>query len=384
MTCLHSDELDEDTEGGQSSTSLRPSLVMRSSLGTACSAMSTRLSDLGALEDQQRESLKPDLDEVVDVALESLGYHARIDYMAKLDKNYEVDMEDPRIEHARKTAGSVNTFADTADGSGNRRLSVRDFAMSKLIGTRNRIKEQILKAANSRHRTLLLQDTVPVSFAFEEYNSDLFADVKRYSGIDPVEYANSFRNVTKEKFSEGASGAFLYFSSDEKYIVKTTSLADMESLLDVMPDYVKHLYANPDSLIVRYLGAHCVTLYEQKLYFVVMKNIFSQLHLSERYDLKGSWVNRHNLDADMGKKIRRRGEKETKCPLYRDNDLQHKINLLPAVATALHCQILRDSAFLSGKDYILQTKCDCFVICCEMEVCNLTSSLSHCGHFLCN
>lgn len=299
------------------------SIGLRSSQNTTTS----RLSELDVFHQQQRESRYDDLSDEVDESLESFGYSRR-GYI-----NETVD--------SKRRGDAAQQSADPKP------MSTRDRAISTFINTRDRIKENILKAALTSQN--MLQSTVPVSFKFQDFKSDLFADVRRYCDIDPVEYADSFRNITKEKFSEGASGAFLYFSSDEKYIVKTTSEDDMTCLLEFMPAYVNHLYANPNSLLVRYLGAHCVTLYGQRLHFVVMKNLFCQLQLSERYDLKGSWVNRHCKDAGVGKKVHRRGEKESrKCPLYRDNDLQHKINLRPSVANALHDQILRDSAFLTG------------------------------------
>ena len=38
------------------------------------------------------------------------------------------------------------------------------------------------------------------------------------------------RDRAEERFSEGASGSFLYFSKDGGYIVKTISAGDMRSL----------------------------------------------------------------------------------------------------------------------------------------------------------
>ena len=54
------------------------------------------------------------------------------------------------------------------------------------------------------------------------------------------------------------------------------------------------LEANKDSLIAKFYGCHAIRMYGQWIYFVVMENIFcSAKKLHERYDLKGSWVNRH-------------------------------------------------------------------------------------------
>lgn len=211
-------------------------------------------------------------------------------------------------------------------------------------GARDRLKKNLLSRAFGAKGRFKPVTTVPNDFIFKDYLPQLFAEVRETCGIDPQEYADSFQKTTKEKFSEGRSGAFLYFSSDQKYIVKTTTKSENQALLDIMQDYLSYLIANPNSLIVRFLGAHSLTLYGRVLYFVVMLNVFSKAELSERYDLKGSWVQRHGDDF-----YRRQKLKSKSAPLYKDNDLQHKIALVPDVANALHDQIFRDTAFLSGE-----------------------------------
>lgn len=185
---------------------------------------------------------------------------------------------------------------------------------------------------------------VPKDFTFKDYLPSIFAEVRSICNIDPEEYANSFLQTTKEKFSEGRSGAFLYFSSNLKYIVKTTTEDESEALRGIMDQYVEHIKKYPNSLICRFLGAHSLTLYGRKLFFVVMLNVFSGAEkFSERYDLKGSWVHRH------GENSRLQGKKAAKsAPLYKDNDLQFKISLLPGVEKAVTDQLARDTEFLRG------------------------------------
>lgn len=297
-------------------------ITMRSSNLTT---RSSRQSELCALNEQQHQHMIEDLNDQLDEALKTFGYNQHI-YLALKEKKKTNSLKIYKNESKRSSVGlSLTRFADA----------------------RAAIKQSILKAAQSK-RTDLFENIG--TFEIREYRHDTFMEIKQLCGIDATEYANSFRTITKDSFSEGASGAFVFFSSDEKYIVKTTSESELEALLDMLSSYVSHLYANPNSMLVRYLGAYCVTLYSQELYFVVMKNIFPQLDLSERYDLKGSWINRHYRDPNKGKRFIPREERVAKCPLYLDNDLQHKINLQPAVANALHNQILRDVSFLCGMD----------------------------------
>ena len=88
---------------------------------------------------------------------------------------------------------------------------------------------------------------------FRDYNSALFAEVRALCGVDDADYAAAFEAPpTNERFSEGRSGAFLYFSHGHEYIVKTTTKREAMTLMKLMPDYVSELRARPDSLLVRY------------------------------------------------------------------------------------------------------------------------------------
>jgi hypothetical protein len=230
-------------------------------------------------------------------------------------------------------------------------LSSRGSTVKKLgdNNIRERVKQNLLNAAMQAKSVLKTTPNVPNDFIFKDYLPHLFLQIRQICKINPTEYAESFKNVTKEKFSEGRSGAFLYFSADQKYIVKTTTQSENEVLLTILQDYVDYLQTNPRSLLVKFLGAHSLTMYNRKIHFVVMLNVFSKANLSERYDLKGSWVHRHGDNFQLQRK-----KKSSKfVPLYKDNDLQHKIILNPQVANLLYDQILRDSAFLSGNKYFI-------------------------------
>lgn len=189
-------------------------------------------------------------------------------------------------------------------------------------------------------------------FRFNDFCAPYFRHVRTMCGVVEEDYAKAFESTCKESFSEGRSGAFMFFSADQRFIVKTTSKQDMAALYRIVPKYVEYLKTNPDSLIVRFLGAHSITMYGVKLYFVVMLNVFPTFALSERYDLKGSWVNRHGYNGG-NKKTRSemlvRREQPSSAPLYQDNDLQHKISLQPEVIKSFVGQIKKDAEFLRGR-----------------------------------
>jgi 1-phosphatidylinositol-4-phosphate 5-kinase len=209
------------------------------------------------------------------------------------------------------------------------------------------------------------------SFYFTDYSPMRFARIRQLSGVSPEDYIASFNSTTMPVFSEGRSGAFVYFSSDEQYIVKTTTPTEFERLLTMLPSYEAYLAAekehNRDSLLTRYLGAHRIVMYDIPLYFVVMKNICPVV--DEKYDLKGSWINRHGskrakdpakarpkkyyhtLTGSFRHSLGVNGgvdEKEP-IPLFLDNDLKDTFLLSPTDATAIAQQLDRDTKFLRSK-----------------------------------
>ena len=135
---------------------------------------------------------------------------------------------------------------------------------------------------------------------FIDYFPDKFEDIRlRGSNIQTSDYVKSLRKTTKERFSEGASGAFLFFSADQKYIIKSMTKEECQVLLRILPSYHEYVIAHPTTFLTKYVGCHSVSLqYTGKVYFCVMKNIFGgdsnapAKKIHETYDLKGSWVNR--------------------------------------------------------------------------------------------
>ena len=206
------------------------------------------------------------------------------------------------------------------------------------------------------------------SFLFTDYSPKQFSQMRELSGITNDDYLNSFKSTTMPSFSEGRSGAFLYFSSDRKYIVKTTTKTEFEKLLQILPEYVNYyieeLQLGHKPLITRFLGAHKIVMYDIPLYFVIMQNICPSVQ--EKYDLKGSWVNRHSSKRkdynpkDIRPKkfnigmhnssshyaLRRR---QDGAQLFLDNDLQNCFLLDPKISKILAEQILRDIKLLARK-----------------------------------
>lgn len=174
-------------------------------------------------------------------------------------------------------------------------------------------------------------------------------------------------NFVQERLSEGASGAFMFFSHDQQLIVKSMSDEESAFLRSIAPEYASFLLTNPDSLLTRFYGCHAIRLYGKTFNFVVMANLFSTTKIiHRRYDIKGSWVNRSAKHPSKGKRVTCRhcnakyvfGSSDAEnCPaqvgrhepnvVLKDNDLTARVRLDPKVAEELYDQLVKDANFLS-------------------------------------
>ena len=87
--------------------------------------------------------------------------------------------------------------------------------------------------------------------------------------------------------SEGASGAFMFFTKRGGYIIKSIKADEAKALHDRVEAFIAHIRRCPNSLLTRYLGSHSLSLYQQEFHFVVMKDVFYRAKpINARYDIK--------------------------------------------------------------------------------------------------
>ena len=146
-------------------------------------------------------------------------------------------------------------------------------------------------------------------FAFIDMEPTVFNMLRECYGISPRVYRKSFEiknaadidsSLMLEKFTEGKSGSFFYFTQDFRFIIKTVTPSEEKFLSKIAYRYYTHMRDNRDSLLVRFYGLHKVRLAPEQRYItvVVMENIFhntAQLKIHRRFDLKGSRVGRRAL-----------------------------------------------------------------------------------------
>lgn len=182
---------------------------------------------------------------------------------------------------------------------------------------------------------------------FRDFRPATFRKLRRIAGLSEEQYLDIISQPTRERLSEGGSGAFFFVCGDGDFIVKTVERSEATTLLSVLDKYYQHLAEKRESFLVRFLGLHEICMYGNYFTFVIMKNVFPPgIKLNERYDLKGSWVNRNASLRAPGKQATCRhchepfidGTSE-RCPVVvgeheasvtlKDNDMICKIRLYP-------------------------------------------------------
>ncbi|ETV99791.1 hypothetical protein, variant [Aphanomyces invadans] len=216
------------------------------------------------------------------------------------------------------------------------------------------------------------------SVHFVNYRPSTFASLRSHFQLKTDDFVASFEEATKPSISEGASGAFMFFSKDMRFIVKSMVEAEAWFLVKIAPDYRNYMLSQPHTKLTRFFGCFKITLHGNKFYFVVMENLFANApEIHHRYDIKGSWVNRSYDNPRDGAKVKCRycsmqfvyhsnaGKQQT-CPnlagphepnvVLKDDDIHYRLRLGAAEGRALLDQLKRDSVFLRDQgimDYSL-------------------------------
>ena len=203
----------------------------------------------------------------------------------------------------------------------------------------------------------LLNDKYP----FRDFRPATFHKLRQLCNFSEEHYLEIISQPTQERLSEGRSGAFFFICGDGDLVVKTVEKREANTLLNILDQYFTHLMNNPQSLLVRFLGLHSIRMYGNEFTFVVMKNIFPPgIQLNEKYDIKGSWVQRNAQLKVPGKlsTCRYCGEQFVeggidKCSevvggheasiTLKDNDMINKIRLYPEDAFQIIEALFTDS-----------------------------------------
>ncbi|KAK5581389.1 hypothetical protein RB653_001421 [Dictyostelium firmibasis] len=150
-------------------------------------------------------------------------------------------------------------------------------------------------------------DTNMGKHKFKDYCPNIFAKIRSLNNITPSDYLKSFdsslffENLSNQKFSEGKSGSFMCFSPDNKFLIKTITRQESVLLKKKINNFYNYLVKNNHSFLLRFYGCHKISMpNDHTIYLAIMSNVFGTIpqgiKIRERYDLKGSKVNRGGND----------------------------------------------------------------------------------------
>jgi len=236
-----------------------------------------------------------------------------------------------------------------------REIQPVDFIMKEKFSILPRMAN-MLDATVSKHVTVT---------RFVDYAPMVFQRIRSSFGIQSEDYLRSvgpeqllgnmvLGNLSSlsELSSEGKSGAFFYYTSDGKYMMKTVTHKEQQLLKKMLKRYFDYIMQNPSTLLVRFLGLHCLSCRKDnnraasdKIYFVVMGNMFNTpFEIHRRYDLKGSWVGRVTKSEHFDPSVALKDVDFTEA--------NESIRVGEERRAKLIAQIERDSGFLQDQNII--------------------------------
>lgn len=205
-----------------------------------------------------------------------------------------------------------------------------------------------------------------MSVKFNDYEPLVFYEMRRGFGLSETEYVESFTRTCHERMQKagGSSGAFMYYTADYNFIVKSVTQSERAVLLRMLPRYLEHMQEHPKSHLTRFYGCHSIFMYGQSFSFVVMGNVIGKISMHQFYDIKGSWIDRNAEAIQPGKTMictycsepfqsgslshceySLRGN-HMPFIVLKDNDFRKKLRLEPHVAQTLVDEIKLDCDFL--------------------------------------
>lgn len=249
--------------------------------GMVNSLIWTRTSNILTIIEQLREFGYVDLPAHED----SINWALRLEILTKTTRGICESID--HAEHEARTSGLMSPASSSADDGNCASDSDSEYCERK--ESYAQIRTIILETRNDRRTRGPKSEGV----VFYDFAPHVFRRLRGEAKISSSSYRNSLQQTTKERVSEGKSGAFFYFTEDRKYVVKTLTKEELKFLLSILPTYHTFIKNNPNTFMTRFFGCHGLTMYGKTVFFMVMQSVFdSHLQIHERFDLKGSWVGR--------------------------------------------------------------------------------------------
>ena len=134
-----------------------------------------------------------------------------------------------------------------------------------------------------------------------EYAPEVFANLKKLDQYNEEKMKESFddlknaENLNKCMGSEGKSGSVFFFTHDKKFILKTISEAELDSLVHkLLKPYYELIVGKNNTYLTRLYGAYTLKMGRSEMHLILMENLapFPDSAFVFKYDLKGSLIGR--------------------------------------------------------------------------------------------
>ena len=149
---------------------------------------------------------------------------------------------------------------------------------------------------DSKGEDAFITEYLPVSFDDLRKNDEINDDVM----IKAFSPSKNKSAIDKMSESKGKSGSFFFYSHDRKFIIKTVSGEERDTLLNIFHDYFNYMKNHKATLITKIYGIYTVVINNaSSVNVILMQNLFgcSPIHIQRMFDLKGSSVQRKTKDV---------------------------------------------------------------------------------------
>lgn len=192
------------------------------------------------------------------------------------------------------------------------------------------------------------------SAELNEHFPDDFEKLRSRNGVELEDLAKSFcpiRNAARMEEHSGNKGgrssAFIYFTYNRHFILKTLKHSEVRFLQKIREDMMNFLLGDEGktSFLAKILGVFSLRMQGMEgIHFVIMENVMPfTASLDLLFDLKGSQVHRAVLPPDQPIDLNIKGK------VLKDMDflrVKSEVKLTPDSYTYFHNQITKDTNFL--------------------------------------
>ena len=144
-----------------------------------------------------------------------------------------------------------------------------------------------------------------------EYEPEIFNDLRKNDEISDeimIKVFSPSKNksaIDKMSESKGKSGSFFFYSHDRKFIIKTITEGEKNTLSNILHDYYNYIKDHKNTVITKIYGIYTIVIKNaSSVNVILMQNLFgcSPIHIQRMFDLKGSEVQRKTKDVQKWKR----------------------------------------------------------------------------------